>query len=161
MFEQIIAGLVAAGVRFVIVGGVAGTAHGSARLTNDIDICYDTSPDNLKTLATVLAGWGAYLRGVERGLPFIMDDRALRTTPLMTLTTRVGNIDVLDKIEGVGRYPEALAASERFMIGETEFRVLSLPSLIDAKRAANRPKDREHLIELEALQRLKDVGGEP
>lgn len=43
------------------------------------------------------------------------------------------------------------------MVGETEFRVLNLPSLIDAKRAANRPKDREHLIELEALQRLKDA----
>jgi hypothetical protein len=53
VFEQIISGRANAGVRFVIVGGVAGTAHGSTRLTNDIDICYDTSPDSLEALATL------------------------------------------------------------------------------------------------------------
>jgi hypothetical protein len=155
MFEKIIAALVAAGVRFVVVGGVAGVAHGSVRLTNDIDVCYDTAADNVRALAALLASWGAYLRGVELGLPFAMDERALRTTPTMTLTTRVGNIDVLDSVAGVGRYDEVLAASEPCVVGDTRFRVLSLPALIMAKRAAGRPKDLEHLIELEALQSLK------
>jgi len=105
--------------------------------------------------AGALAGWGAYLRGVEPGLPFIVDERALRATPLMTLTTQLGNIDVLDEIKGVGRYPQVLAASEPCVIDQTPFRVLGLPALIDAKRAAGRPKDQWHLIELEALLRLK------
>jgi predicted nucleotidyltransferase len=157
VFENILSGLVSAGVRFVVVGGVASTAHGSTRVTNDIDICYDTAQDNLIALAGVLASWGAYLRGVPPGLPFTMDDRALRTTPLMTLTTRLGNIDVLDEIKGVGRYPEVLAASEPCVVGQTQFRILSLPALIDAKRAAGRPKDKEHLIELEALLNLKKL----
>jgi hypothetical protein len=73
----------------------------------------------------------------------------------MTLTTRVGNIDVLDNIAGVGRYAEASAASEPCVVGDTRFKVLSLPALIAAKRAAGRPKDLEHLIELEALENLR------
>lgn len=38
MFETILAALVARGIRFVVMGGVAATVHGSARFTNDIDV---------------------------------------------------------------------------------------------------------------------------
>ena len=87
MFEEIIAALVRAEVRFVVSGGVAAAIQGSARFTNDIDICYDTASDNVERLVKLLAGWNAYLRGVEQGLPFVMDSKALRITPVMTLTT--------------------------------------------------------------------------
>ena len=40
-FERLVAALAEAGVEFVIVGGLAATAHGSARLTQDIDVVYD------------------------------------------------------------------------------------------------------------------------
>lgn len=36
-----------------------------------------------------------------------------------------------------------------------EFRALTLPALIAAKQATGRAKDREHLIELEALLALR------
>jgi len=155
MFEQILAALVAGNVRFVVVGGVAGTVHGSARLTIDIDICYDTAPDSVARLVGILHGWHAYLRGVERGLPFVLDARALRITPVMTLTTDMGDIDILDIIAGVGAYPDAVAASEVVTIGAIEFRVLTLPALVASKRAAGRPRDTEHLIELEALLAMR------
>jgi predicted nucleotidyltransferase len=155
MFEEIIRALTRADIRFVVIGGVAATVQGSARLTNDIDICYDTSPDNVDRLVTLLQDWNAYLRGVERGLPFILDARAFRTTPLMTLTTDVGDIDVLDMVPGVGDYRAVLAASERVTIGDAEFRSLSLEALIASKRAVRRPKDLEQLIELEAILALR------
>ncbi len=158
MFEQIIAALVAAGVRFVVIGGVAATIHGSARVTNDIDICYDPAPSNLDALVQLLRGWHAYLRGVDRGLPFMFDVQALRITPVMTLTTDAGDIDLLDRVLGVGTYADAVAASERVTIGSTEFRALTLPALIAAKKATGRPRDREHLIELEALLAMRSGG---
>jgi hypothetical protein len=65
MFEKIIAALVAAGIRFVVVGGVAGVAHGSVRLTNDIDTCYDTAADNVRALAALLAEWGGHIYAVS------------------------------------------------------------------------------------------------
>lgn len=155
MFEEIIKALVAARIRFVLIGGVAATIQGSARFTNDIDICYDTDDENVQRLATLLSGWGAYLRGVERGLPFFLDARQFRITPIMTLTTEVGDVDVLDVVPGVGDYAAAVKQSEVVEIGNVEFRSLTLEALIASKRAVRRPKDVEQLIELEAMKSLR------
>ena len=155
MFEIILAALVARDIRFVLVGGVAATIHGSARFTNDIDICYDTAPDNVDRLVALLTEWQAYLRGVEPGLPFILDRRTFHTTPLLTLTSTMGAIDVLDHVPGVGNYADALKGSETVRIGTTEFRALTLDALIASKKAARRKKDLEHLIELEAILALR------
>ncbi len=157
MFQEIIAALVGAGIRFVVVGGVAAAIQGSARLTNDIDVCYDTAPENLEKLVRLLRSWHAYLREVEPGLPFVLDVRALRASPILTLTTDLGHIDLLDRVLGVGSHANALRASEPATIDAIEFRVLTLPALIAAKRATGRARDREHLIELEALLALRSA----
>ena len=148
-------GLTAAGVQFVVVGGVAAAAHGSAHVTNDLDIFYDTTPDNIARLTTILADWEAYPRGVERGLPFFMDARQFRATPLMTLTTREGDLDVLDRVAGVGVFRDTLEHSVEFEAFGMRFPTLDLPALIRAKRAAGRPKDIAQLPELEALAALR------
>lgn len=159
MFEIILEALTARGIRFVVIGGVAATVHGSARFTNDIDLCYDTAPDNVERLIELLSEWRAYLRGVEPGLPFILDARTFRTTPMMTLTTTMGAIDLLDDVPGVGNYAKALASSEIARVGTTEFRALTLEALIASKKAVRRKRDVEHLIELEALLALRRRDG--
>jgi predicted nucleotidyltransferase len=144
-----------AGIRFVLIGGLAMRAQGSARLTEDLDICYDPAPDNVRRLASILAEWHAYLRGVEPGLPFVMDERTFRTTPVMTLITDLGAIDVMDEVAGVGRWPAVLGESEELEWSGTRMRVLSLRGLIKAKRGSARPKDLAQLPELEALLALR------
>jgi predicted nucleotidyltransferase len=156
MFEAILAALVSRQIRFVLVGGVAATVHGSARFTNDIDICYDTAIDNVDRLIVLLAEWQAYLRGVEPGQPFILDARTFRTTLFLTLTSTMGAIDLLDHVPGVGSYADALAGSEIIRIGVVEFPALTLDTLIASKKATRRKKDLEHLIELEAIRALRN-----
>lgn len=156
--ESIWEGLTAAGVRFVVIGGVAGTAHGSARLTADLDVCYDTASDNIDLLVKFLKRCHARLRvarepGVE--LPFVIDHRTFRDSPVLTLDTDLGQLDLLSVVAGVGDYAACVAASEMHRIGKVKLRVLSLDALIRAKRAAGRPRDLEHLIELEALRALR------
>ena len=154
-FASMLRGLTRKKVRFVVVGGVAASAHGSSRVTNDLDICYDASDRaNLVALASVLESWDAYPRGIEPGLPFLLDDRTLFGAPVLTLTTREGDIDVMDRISGVGDYAAVRMHSEGISALGVRFRVLDLPSLIKAKRAAGRPRDHEHLPELEALLAL-------
>jgi predicted nucleotidyltransferase len=148
-------GLTNRDIRFVVVGGVAASAQGSAIVTNDLDICYDTAPNNVAQLANLLAEWQAYPRGIEAGLPFFMDERTIRTTPLMTLQTTEGAIDLLDHVLGVGDYAAVVDRSERVAAFGVELRILSLEALIRAKRAAGRAKDLAQLPELEALQALK------
>ncbi len=153
--QSMLRGLAEARVAFVVIGGVAATAHGSPRVTNDLDICYDTADENVTRLAALLAKWNAYLRGVPAGLPFTMDARTFRTTPIMTLETSEGYIDVLDRIPGVGEYTSAHANSVEYEAFGVRLSVLDLPALIASKRAAGRPKDLAQLPELEALLTLR------
>ena len=51
-FEKTLTLLSDAGVRFVIVGGLAVTIHGSAYVTFDLDICYARDGENLACLAS-------------------------------------------------------------------------------------------------------------
>jgi hypothetical protein len=149
-------GLTKKKVRFVVIGGVAAAVHGSSRVTNDLDICYDAADrGNVGVLATLLAQWEAYPRGVEQNLPFIMDERTLRGAPVMTLTTTEGDIDVMDRVAGVGEYNVVRKHSERISALGVSFRVLDLAYLIKAKRAAGRPRDFDHLPELQALLELR------
>jgi hypothetical protein len=147
-------GLNAHKIKFVVVGGVAASAHGSRRVTDDLDICYGTGEANVAALARTLSKWAAHPRGIDRGLPFFMDARQFRTTPIMTLTTREGFIAVLDVVKGVGEYPKCRKRSAAVEAFGIKFRVLDLPALIDAKKAAGRPKDIDRLPELEALLAL-------
>jgi hypothetical protein len=49
----------------------------------------------LDRLARQLREWKAYPRGIEPGLPFIMDAATLRSVPRLALATTKGDIDVL------------------------------------------------------------------
>jgi len=148
----ILQGLHDARVECVVVGGLAANLHGSPRITADVDVCYDPSPENRERLARVLHDWHAYLRGVEPGLPFTMDARTLRDCPVMTLVTDLGDLDVMDRVAGVGEYPAVRAASVEADLAGVRANVLTLDALIAAKRATGRRKDQEAVLELEALR---------
>lgn len=148
-------GLVDGDVEFVVIGGVAARAHGSPRITEDLDICYSATAGNLDRLAELLALWNAYPRGIEPGLPFFMDRRTLTTNPVLTLTTDEGALDLFDIVEGVGDFNAVCRASVTVDGGTVQFFALDLPGLVKAKRAAGRPKDLDQLPELEALIELR------
>lgn len=72
-FESVIQHLCDAGVDFVVIGGWAAIFHGSAHLTNDLDICYSRESENLRRLAEALAPYHPRPRGFTDGLPFVWD----------------------------------------------------------------------------------------
>ncbi|NOT07304.1 MAG: hypothetical protein HOP28_03775 [Gemmatimonadales bacterium] len=153
-------GLTDARIDFVVIGGVAGRAHGATRVTDDLDICYSRERANLERLANLLDVWHAYPRGIEPGLPFIMDRRTLENSPVLTLTTDHGSLDLLDQVNGVGDFTAVSGASVVVATSDgIRFRVLGLESLIRAKRATKRKKDLDQLPELLALLQLKTEGG--
>lgn len=149
-------GLTDARVEFVVIGGVAARAHGSVRVTEDLDICYSRDGANLDRLALLLAAWRAYPRGIEPGLPFIMDRRTLDNTMILTLITDQGELDLLDRVEGVGNFSAVRRAAVRVeAAGGLMFWALGLKALVRAKRATKRPRDLDQLPELEALLELR------
>ncbi len=102
-FPGLLRALVEARVRFIIVGGAAATAHGAARLTQDLDVVYDRHPENLERLAVALAPHEPYLRGAPGGLPFRLDVETLRRGLNFTLTSKLGKQLLAERpAEGTG-----------------------------------------------------------
>jgi predicted nucleotidyltransferase len=150
--EHIIPPLVAAGVEFILIGGKAAILLGSARVTFDTDnIVYERSKANLERLVKVLAPQRPYLRGAPPGLPFKLNVPTLRNGLNFTLTTALGDLDLLGEVVGGGNYRELLPHTFVVEAFGVKFRCVDLPTLIKLKRAAGRPKDLESIAELTAL----------
>jgi hypothetical protein len=158
-FERLLEGLVKGGVQFVVVGGIAGRAHGSVRLTEDLDIVYARDLDNLVRTATALAPFHPYPRGAPPGLPFRWDAETLKRGLNFTLVTDLGWVDLLGEIAGGGDYSDLVGQSIVVSLFGLECKCLELKPLIKAKRAAGRPKDFDALAELEALLEERETQG--
>lgn len=150
-FPRLLEVLVSGGVEFIIIGGVAATAHGSAHVTVDLDAVYRRTPENMARLAAALAPHQPYLRGAPPGLPFRFDIDTIRRGLNFTLVTTLGDLDLLGEATGGGTYDHLLTRSESRQLFGLDVRFVDLETLIHLKRAAGRPKDLERIAELEAI----------
>jgi predicted nucleotidyltransferase len=150
--------LVAHGTDFVVVGGIAMIYQGSARLTQDLDICFAPSQANLDVLGQAMIELDAKLRGVTDDVPFLPDGRALRRLSIATFDTREGPIDLLREPAGAPPYDELRRRADRVETEGMAILVASLDDLETMKRAANRPKDRLDLEEIVVIRRLRARG---
>ena len=125
--RELLARLVEAEVRFVLVGGLAVNAWGYLRATRDVDFVPDPDPENLARLDSLLRDLGGKVDvagqlNVLQGLP--------QVPPFAALEEKAEDVD----IDGL------------------VVRVCSLEHLIQMKRASERGRDREDLAALEAVQ---------
>ena len=147
--------LVAHGVDFVIVGGMAMVLHGSARLTRDLDICYSTDPANLDALGAAMVELGARLRDVSQDVPFVPDASTLRRTTILTLDSDDGRIDLLASPAGAPPYPQLRERATRTTFDGRAILIASLDDMEAMKRAAGRPRDLLDVEEIEVIRRLR------
>ena len=150
--------LVAHGVDFVVVGGIAMIYQGSARLTQGLDICVAPAQANLDVLGQAMVELGATPRGVDDEATFIPAARALRQLSIATFKTREGPVDLLREPAGAPAYEELRRRADRIETDGMAILVASLDDLEAMKRAANRPKDRLDLEEIEVIRRLRARG---
>ena len=158
-FDTVFGVLVRGGVEFIVIGGAAATIHGSARITRDVDIVYRRTPENLRRLVDALAPYSPYLRGAPAGLPFRWDEKTLHRGLNFTLTTSIGDLDLLGEVTGGGNFEALLPHSSPVQAFGIECLCLNLDKLIQVKRAAGRPKDLEAIAELEALREERGKAG--
>jgi hypothetical protein len=150
--RRILETLVRHGVDFVLVGGLAGNARGSAYITQDVDIAYSRAAENLVRLAEALRELGATLRDAPPDPPFQLDAGALRQGAHFTFATRFGSLDLLDRPDGSPPYDELRAgAGEPLDVAGVPVPIATLEQLIRMKEATGRIKDRLHASEYRVI----------
>jgi hypothetical protein len=142
-------------VEFVLIGGAAMAAHGSTQVTQDLDLCYERSAENIRRLVRALEPYHPRLRGSPPDIPFHFDAETIRDGLNFTLATDIGDLDIWGEVAGLGPYQAVKASSETLQVFGRDCRILSLAGLIKSKRAAGRPRDLASIRELEALSELR------
>ena len=153
-FTGILALLERMGVRFVLIGGLAMIAHGSARITEDIDLAYSRDQDNVARLAAAMRSVRPILRGVKQPVPSVVDERTFRNTLNLSLDTDLGPVDLLGHVAGVSSFDTLWERAVLIDVFGSPVHVASIDDLIAMKKSAGRDKDKLHEVELRALQKL-------
>ena len=158
-FAALIGRLSSARIEFILIGGVAATIHGSARMTRDVDIVYARRAENIKAICEALMPIHPYLRGAPKNLPFRLDVPTMTSGLNFTLTTDEGDLDLLGEMTGGGTYEQLHPRAVLVEVYGQKCYALSVEQLIAAKRAAGRPRDLEAIAELEIIRdRLNGIG---
>lgn len=160
-FRAILRLLIEAEVRFVIIGGVALHLHGADNLTLDMDISFARDTANTDALAKILNSLHARYRDFPPDLPCLIDGQTLRNSTNLTLKTDLGEFDLLAEPEGADSFQGLWERATTMLIESMEIHVASIDDLIAMKKAANREKDRLHIMQLEALKKIIASGSDP
>ena len=157
--EGIAALLIAHGVEFLVIGGQAEYLFGSARPTQDVDICYKRDRQNYQKLAACLQVMRAHLRGAPRDVPFLLDAKTLEMRSNFTLETDFGDLDILGFVEPIGDFNQLWERKEEYQVGDMLLRTIGLDDLLKVKLHINRVKDQESILQLKAIKRIRGEGG--
>ena len=146
------------GVEYVLVGGAAVILHGSAYVTEDVDVCCRRDPENMDRIVRAINAVEPRFRveGIVEGVPTRVDVRTLRAGEAFAFITSIGNIDIRFSI-GIGDYERVAALAESFHIGDRTFQILSLSGIIQSKSFLRRPRDLQVLPELEMMREANSI----
>ncbi len=127
------------------------------RGTKDCDIVPDPSPENLDVLARVAAELGGH---VQLGESFLGSERSiaglLRSGERALIATQLGDLDVVQGLEGVLPYDELREKAIGVEMAGVTIPICALEDLRAMKRAAGRPRDLVDLDDLDAAQPSQD-----
>jgi hypothetical protein len=144
-FRDLLAALLAADARFLVVGAHALAVHGVPRATGDLDVWIANDPTNAARV------WAALLRF---GAPVSSLGVSEADLQLPDQVTQIGlpprRIDILTSITGV-TFEDAWGGRVSHDVGGMAVPFLGRAELVRNKRATGRAKDR---ADLEALGEL-------
>lgn len=156
--ERIIRTLAKHGVRYVLIGAVAGRLQGFPRLTADADITPARDQENLSRLTDALMALDAkiFTESVPEGLSFDCSPATLAGADLWNLVTSAGRIDLVFTPAGTTGYDDLIRHAVPFHIHGTRVDAASLADIIRSKVAADRPQDRQDVVVLREMLRRQE-----
>jgi hypothetical protein len=157
-FDELLARLVAADVRFVVVGGLAVGAWGVVRGTEDVDIVPAPDRDNLDRLIGVLEDLGGRVEVEGRLLASESTATPIRAGDRALVRSELGTLDVLQGLPQLPRFADLELDAEQAEVVGVRVLVCSLGQLREMKRLAGRPRDLADLADLDAAHPDESAG---
>jgi len=116
----------------------------------------DFSPDSVLRLQGALADIHPVHRTHPRRPTLDITPETARGWKDLYLATDEGQLDCLSEVLGIGGYEAVRENSVEIELPAGRCRILSVDALIRSKQALDRPRDREAVLQLEAIrERLK------
>lgn len=158
IFEPVFLALNEAGVRYVIVGGLAVVLQGHLRVTVDVDIVLDLEPASARKAMEALKSIGMKARAPVDPAAFAdpvqreswIEDKGLTVFSLYSPTDPLLILDLF--VRSPVPFEELWSRSRKIDLGSLSVQVCSIDDLIAMKRSVARPQD---LLDIEALEALK------
>ena len=142
-FRDLLSAFVAGGVRFLVVGAHALAAHGIPRVTGDLDVWVEPTPENASRVWHALAEFGAPLESLAvRQTDFEVPEQVVQ------LGLPPYRIDIMTAISGVD-FAEAWTERVEGTLFGVSVAFLGRGMLIKNKRASGRPRDLSDIAALE------------
>lgn len=138
-------------VEFILIGGIATNLHGYHRTTNDIDIWLKDSLSNRKKLREAFKNYGLGDFPSIESMQFVAGRTSFRLDNTL-------EVDITTSLKGLEEYTfdESYQLVSFADILDVKVPFLHINQLIQAKKAANRPKDQIDVIALEKIKRLRE-----
>jgi predicted nucleotidyltransferase len=130
-------------VKYLIVGGEAVIYYGHARLTGDVDLFYENSPDNVaKLYQTLLEFWKGDIPELDSS------EELLEPGIILQFGAPPNRLDLLNTIDGVSfqeAWPHKTTVHIQIEDNEVPVYFIGLDDLIRNKETLGRYKDLEDL----------------
>ncbi len=139
-------------VDFIVIGGLAAIAHGSRRVTRDIDIVIRPDSENLARLEQALRALAA-VQLVTGGVEHPIEAADVAMVGLgTTLHTRsaAGRLDVVGAPAGAASYEDLVGRAIAAPVLGVPTAIAGLDDLLAMKRASGRPLDLQDIADLTA-----------
>jgi predicted nucleotidyltransferase len=160
-YERVLTALSNAGVRFVVVGGVAVVLHGYLRMTQDVDLVLDLERQNVLNALDVLTGLG--LRPLvpvdvhdfadpEKRQDWI-ENRNMKVFAVRDWKDPFLSVDLF--VREPVPYADLEARAKPMNVAGKNVLVAAIEDLVSMKREAGRPVDLLDIEKLEGIARKR------
>ena len=153
-----------AGVKYVVVGGLATVLHGYARLTMDVDLFVDLAPDEAALAMRTLESLGFKPRVPVPAEQFAdaakrkewIEQKGMTVFSLYNPMSPMLSVDVF--VHHPIPFADLRARAERMVIDNVPVYICSIDDLISLKQRAGRPQDLQDIEKLRRIQEKRKRG---
>ncbi len=129
-------------VKYILVGGYSVIVHGYNRTTGDLDLWVEPTKENYSKLQLAFHSFGLPTNSIEAS-----DFLDTQRVDVFSFGRPPVSIDVMTKVKGLD-FESTFESSNIHKIDDLAVRVISIPKLREAKKAAGRNKDLDDLENL-------------